>query len=143
MRQSDATAAIFSRWLTLWPSLQPTVAFAFDNDDAAEALPFARVAVLSLDSEIYTLGPLGTQQRKGYIDVRLETALDIGRKLGDQLVDSVRAIYERVRFASGPGEDGIITHATVVSELRRDRDGVQMWVVQAVTPFEFYGTSTA
>lgn len=148
MQQRGATSAIFKRWIDMWDVetalLTPplSVPYSLDNMKVPEPVDglLARVGLLSLDSQIYTLGPKGSQQRPGYIDVRITDEPNRGRGRADDLCEVVRKIYERKRFASdgGANEYGIVTHATSVSELRRDRDAPQLWVVQLLTPFEFY-----
>lgn len=142
MRHQDATKAIFARWIAMWPGLQPAVTYTFDNVVKAEpddAL-FARVGITEFDSQLYTLGPHGSNQRRAYIDVRLSGPANAGRLGVDDLIDSVRSIYERVRFAMDPTklEYGIVTHASVAKPLRRDRDAAQLWIMQVLTPCEWY-----
>lgn len=140
MDASAASRAIFRRWIAFWPAQSGGVEYSTDNNLKPEVVPHARVAIVSLDSEQYTLGPKGNRkwQRLGFIEVRLVDNLHTGRKLLDQLTGAVREIFEGVRFASGPGEDGIVTHASSVAELRREPDSDQLWLVTVTTPFEYY-----
>lgn len=140
MNQAGAVKAIFDRWSSLFPGRAPGILYGFDNQVIAEPdnASFARVGVDDNTSELYTLGPHGSQQRTAYIKVRLTGPVGVGRGPLDALIDVVRGIYERVRFASGPGEYGIVTHASTAKPLRKDRDAPQLWVVQVLTPCEWY-----
>lgn len=139
MTPVQASQAIFARWVALWPGLSGSVPYSVDNLIVPEAATFASVALISLDSEQTTLGPPGRRkwEHTGIIEVRLHGPIAVGRSQLDLLGQHVATIYRGRRFGYAAGEQGITTHATVVAELRRDRDSGNRWILTASTPFEY------
>lgn len=140
MNKGQAVKAIQRRWLDQWPTLAPTVKFSLDNIAKAEGAYFARLAVVTGSSQQWTMGKTGTRkfQRTGFIDVRLSGPISEGRGKLDDLAQLVTDIYESVRFGKKAGEHGVVTFATTPSELRKDKQAQQEWILSVVTPFEFY-----
>lgn len=143
MLQSEAGKRVFAKFLAEWPApaaaiVGATVPYSFDNNVVPEVVPHARVALISLDSEQYTLGPRKKMYRPGFIEVRIVDQVGRGRDRADRLAEVVRNIFETKRFGADVDGIGIVTHATSVSEQRRDRDSPQLWMILATTPFEFY-----
>ncbi len=140
MNQLAASEAIFSRWITLWPGLSSGVPYSFDNIAVPEDETHAHVGIVSLPSEQWTLSREHRKwHRPGLIEVRLTGPLNEGRKNLDILAGVVRAIYQGKRFGDVLGVDeGVITHATSVNELKRDRDATQLWILSCVTPCEWW-----
>lgn len=139
MTNAQASAAIFRRWIRMWPGLSGGVPFSTDNNVHPEATPHARVAIVSLDSEQYTLSRENRKwQRLAFIEVRLAGQVSRGRAQLDALVEPVLTIFEGVRFAEGPDEEGIVTHAASPAELRREPDSDQLWFLTLTIPCEWY-----
>lgn len=147
MDQRSASSAIFKRFIAKWATAQSAVPYSVDNQKVPEPRDgrLARVRVISGLSRIYTLGPGGQQQRSGQISVRLSDKPNIGRGNMDDMISTVRGIFERKRFANDGGADefGIVTYATTPNERYNDRDYPQLWVVEVLTPFEFYEQTPA
>lgn len=141
MNYAEAKAAINKRWLQLWPTRSGNVPFTTDNNEKPEAATFARLSIISADSDQSTLASRdsGAQKilRTGFIDVRLTGPNQVGSGPLDLLCVVVAGIFETRRFALKRNDDGIITHASSVSELRRDPDSPQLWIVSVITPFEY------
>lgn len=141
MNQAQVSNALFGRFRDLWPSLSSGVAYHFDNVSfrpAGVTAPFARVGIISLDSEQHTIGPRAKLRREGIVEVRLYGATGNGRLELDQLAEHVRTIYERRRVSGGPGELGIICESSTCAELRRDRDSSEFWILAVTTPFYYH-----
>jgi hypothetical protein len=141
--QEEASAAVFARWLALWPSLSGAVPYSVDTLVVPESIPHARVAIRSLPSDQHTLGAAGNRKwiRTGLVDVRLVGPINAGRGSLDRLAGHVRTIFEGKRIGPTARDRGITTHATSISELRRDRDAPQLWILGCTTPFEYYEIS--
>lgn len=139
MTPAEAAQAINARFLSMWPSLSGDVPCAVDNVVRAEQETFARLAIISLEADQASLGPVGRRrwEHTGIIEVRLHGPINAGRKPLDLLAGYVRTIFRGVRFGYTAGQHGITTHGTAVSELRRDRDSPNRWILTASTPFEF------
>lgn len=148
MDATEASQAILSRWLTLWPGLSSGVPYVFDNIVRPEAPTFARVAIVSATSEQWTIGPpplpnaQGSRKwlRRALVDVRLNGPINAGRNPLDVLANYVRQIYEGVRIGAKVGQAGVVTFASTVHELRKAPDSSQLWVLSVTTPFEYYET---
>lgn len=140
MDSIQAAQAINARWIERWPGLSGDVPYALDNISRPEAETFAQLSITNTMSDQWTLGPTGKRKwlRSGMLEVRLTGKVGVGRKGLDLLGNDVRAIFEGVRFGVRVGEMGIVTHASTVNELRRDRDATRVWIIQVVTPFEYY-----
>jgi len=143
MTQDEASDQIFKRWRAMWPSLSGDVPYSLDNIITPDAYPHARVAIVSLDSNPYTIARSGNAkvEREGLIQVMLHGQVGIGRRELDLLANHVRAIFERKRFGGSPGSafaEGIVTTQTSTSELRRDRESPHVWILTASTDFRFY-----
>ncbi len=139
MKSTEAHQAVLARWLARWPSRAPGVPWTFDNLGKPDGPILARVAITSVGSEQHTLGPPGKRQwlRSELIDVRLTGPINQGRRQLDELAQHVREIYEGVRFGNRAGERGIVTYATTVNELKRDKESNQLWILSVVTPFDY------
>ena len=158
MDQATASQAIFRRWIEKWPVFTadlelpggsidggfapPTgVPYSLDNLVRPEQPLFARCGILSLDSEQWTLAPKGkgrTWQRTGMIVVRLNGPTNKGRVDLDLLAGIVRRIFEGEAIGAKLGDQGVITHAMSPSELRRDVESPNHWLLACTTPFEYY-----
>lgn len=142
MTNDEATNAIFARWINLWPAASGGVAYATDNNIGAEQVdqPFARVGIVSLDSEQRSLGGRGNRRwnHEGMIEVRLSGPINAGRGQLDALAKIVRTIYQGERFGEAPpAEEGVTTQAAAISELRRDRESPSRWLLVVTIPFEY------
>ncbi len=140
MDQTQSSQAINRRWLEMWPALAPAVPYALDNIVKPDGNTYAQLSIVSGASEQWTMGPTGKRkwQRTGFVQVRLTGPINVGRGPLDDLAKHVRTIYEGVRFGKKVGEHGIVTHESSISELRRDKDSNQLWILTVTTPFEFY-----
>lgn len=137
MNQYDAKKAILQRWMTLWPAASSNVPYVFDNDVRDESATYARVRIIDLPSEQWTLGAPGNRkfQRTGDIEVELKGPGNVGSKQLDQLTSAVRSVFESVRFGVTDGEQGVTTFAS--SSFVEATDG-QYWILVITTPFEYY-----
>ena len=138
MNLAQAVKAIQRRWLDVWPTVAPSVGYAFDYDVKAEGAYFARLAVTHVGAEQRTMGREGARrfQRLGMIDVRLSGPINEGRGALDALAQKVIETFEARRFGKKAGEHGVVTHAAALGELRRDKPAPQSWILSVVTPFE-------
>lgn len=146
MTPAQASTAVFKRFRARWTVLEPDLAtkVAYDNltfseNDANET--YVRVAIISLDSEPWTIGGKGQAKvkRNGLIQVRINTSTNAGRKRGDDLSQQVVKIFQAVRFGVLQGRDeGITTQISSVEELRRDSEAPHLWILNVTTPFEYY-----
>jgi hypothetical protein len=140
MDQVQASQAINRRWIEKWPTLSGSIPYALDNITKPDGISFAQLSIVSGPSQQWTMGPEGTRkwQRTGFIEVRLSGPINVGRRPLDELAKVVRNIFEGFRFGKKAGEHGVVTHDSSVSELRRDKQSPQLWILTVTTPFEFY-----
>lgn len=145
MTPGQAVKAIQQRWLERWPAaslaaIGEAVPFSLDNATKSDARYFARLKITSGTSEQWTMGQTGNRkfQRTGFIDVRISGPVGDGRGNLDDLAHEVTEIYEAVRFGKRAGEHGVQTFASSPAELTKDKQAPQSWIVQVVTPFEFF-----
>lgn len=140
MTPAEAAKAIRARWIATWPGLSGGVAYAFDNDVAPEAATFARVSLVSLDAEQYSLGKEGNRkwEHTALVDVRLVGPIDVGREPLDLLIPHIKTIFEGQRIGATPGDGGVLVHAASPAELRRDRESPQSWILSITLPAEYY-----
>jgi hypothetical protein len=136
--EADAIEAIEAAWVAQWPTLQPTVPFALDNESFTTVSTWARVSVLHTTSIQASHGGLGSRrwERAGNIWVQLFGEVDVGRKALSLLVADVRSIYEGVQLASPiAGDEPVVTGALATRESPTDN----RWLMQTcVVPFYYY-----
>lgn len=144
MDHLDASDAINKRWLQLWPAMSlaavgVSVAYSTDNVVKAEGgALFARMAIISLDTEQETMGPVGRKRtaNTGIIEVRLSCLPNAGTTEIKTLARVVKKIF-RGRIGKRPGERGVSCRATAISELRRDTESTGRWIISTSTPFDY------
>lgn len=134
MTPSDAYKAILQHFGTEWSALNPAVPYTIDNRRLTQPTPpFAQVEITNLGSDQRTMGKAGNRrfERRGFIDVRLYAARDVGRGQLDSLAETVTEIFEALDLS------GLRTYATSVTELRSNREYPALWCLLVRTPFEF------
>jgi hypothetical protein len=135
--EAQANEAVFQQWLSVWPGLQPSVPFCFENEKFVEPTTgaWARVTLRGLDSIQETLGKPTTRryERMCAVWVQLFVPVNTGTELVKQLVDSARAVYEGVQFGNGVKPAGGC-RTTVVGS-----DG-KWYEVVVVAPVNYYET---
>lgn len=135
MIESVAVEAIFQRWLDVWPGLQPTVPFSFDNETAITSDQFARVTIIDALEEQGSMGQHPTFERRGNIFVSLFSPANQGRKPMALLVDSVRTVYRNQMIGATGHSDTVWTFGS--SSRPSPTDG--RWYMQSVvTPFLYF-----
>ncbi len=140
MTPTEAHRAINARWHSLWPGLSDGIAYSTDNTVMPEGNGyFARLAVISLDTEQHTLGPAPHRwwTHQGTIEVRLSGPVNVGRDPMDILAGHVRQIYQGVRIGRTAGEKGVVTEAMSIAEVRRGVESTGKWLLLCTTPFSF------
>lgn len=116
---NEANEAVLDRWVTLWGT---TTSYVFDNERPQSVLspPWVRVVIRGLENVQETLGEVGRRRflRRSQVFIQVFTALNVGTKQADELVQQARAIYEGTRFSGvwffhgnvipiGPIQDGL------------------------------------
>lgn len=166
MDNQQASRAINRYWIEEWPTRSaavmtafsiPAIAgvtgirFATDTNKAKEmkASPdefFARIAIISYESEKRSLGPIpkkGQRGRRrfdhaGTIEVRISGPTIMGRDPFDAFAKVVRQMFQGRRIGEIQGREiGVSTQESEVDELRRDREAAGRWVITVSTDFEY------
>lgn len=131
-------------------SVDPPYRFATDNivipeTDIGPDEYFARLSIISTNSEQRSIGPVPRDGREGrrtwlhegIIEVRLSGPVAIGTETMEALARQVRRMFQGTRIGRSSREAGIRTEATEMPELRRDRERNHRWVVVCSTDFDF------
>lgn len=145
MDHLDASDAINLRWLQEWPTrslaaVGTSVPFSTDNIVVPEGgALFARLAIISLDSDQETMGPRRRRrvENTGIIEVRLSCVPNTGTEQIKKLARVVKAIFGLQRIGKTAREKGVVAHATAIAELRRDKEGTGRWIITCSTPFDY------
>lgn len=156
MDRSEANSAIIRAWMMQWPTKSASVTGAsvpystdFNVKAETQATPaeyFARLAIVSLDSEQRSLGPIPRVGQRGrrtwthnlVIEVRLSGPLNEGREKLDDLSKCVSQIYQGRRLGRRTtSEKGVTTHECAVAELRRDSEASHRAVLLCTISAEF------
>lgn len=138
MTTRQAREAIKKRWLDLWPTKSGGTPYTFEALPKPQAPVFAVLSVIHTDGDIHTIGPRGKNENPGFIMVRLEGPVGVGTNQVDDLVEAVKQIYQRKHFARRQNDDGISTRKSNVSELTRDKEAPDRWVLTVTTSFVYY-----
>lgn len=150
MTPVEMSTALKKRWIQRWPTAVAACGYEgavpphqFPNDVKPDVATYARVGITHVGSDQWTLGGPGNRkfERMALIDVRLVGPINVGDGPLYQLAKAVSDVYEAVRFGHKIGRDnGIVTHAMQISELRRDPESAASWLLSLTTPFEYYET---
>jgi hypothetical protein len=144
MDAAEASQAIFQRWITMWPALSGSVPYSTDGNVASEGAGyFARVAIVTDDTEQATLGRVGSRRwsHDGLLEVRLSGPLGEGRGPVDALAELVREIYQGKRFGKTARERGIVTHAMSTAPVRGGAQAKTRWTLLCTIPFDYFERS--
>lgn len=134
MTDAEAEEAILQRWDEVWPTLHPAIPYTFENETYAAIAAWARVTVVPTTRAQKTQGHEGMRrfENQGRIMVQLFGAIDVGTKPLNDLVASVREVYEARRI----GGD-IVTRAAAA--VRESTDGA--WAMRMVSiPYDYSQT---
>lgn len=113
--EAQAHEAVYQRWKSLWPTLQPTVTYCFENEKFVEpnpaTTPWAHVSLKPTDSNQHTLGaaPNRVWLRDAGVWVRLHVPLNAGVGSVTSLVGSVRSVFEGASFGGVSSVNGVRT----------------------------------
>lgn len=134
MTEAEAIEVVLQRWVDVWPGLQPTVPYTFDNEIFDSVAAWVRVSIAHRAREQATMGGEGTRifDTRGEIVVDLYGDIDHGRRPLALLADSVRAVLEVRRIG-----DLLVTYAGATRELPTDGRWSRSSVV---VPFRYYET---
>lgn len=136
--EAQAYEAVAQQWKAIWPTLQPTVAFCFENEKFAQppqpTATWARVRLLPTDALQHTLGGVGQAQwlRQGNVWVHLYGPRDSGMASMAGLVDSVRKVFEGQAYG-GIDPSGASRSVPVGSDGR-------WYEVVVISPVTYYET---
>ncbi len=122
MTPAQASELLLETWKATWPTLRPTVDYAFDNESFRGATPsWARVSIVPGRSEQRSMGKVGTRrfERFGTIAVQLFGELDAGRKPLDDLAADVCAIFES-KHLTAAGDPLWTKAASVPAQITKD-----------------------
>lgn len=137
MTEVEAYEAVYQRWKSEWPTLQPSVTFVFENEKFREPTTpdatWARVRLLPADSLQHTLGGIGQAKylRMANVWVNLYGPRDAGLRGLAGLIDSVRKVYEGRAFSDIDPAGG-----TRVVPVGSDGRWYEVAVISPVTYYE-------
>lgn len=127
MTEAQALQAIFERWTSTWPDLQPLVPFCFDGEILESATEWARVSVQHTTSRQMTLGVTSRRfERLGNIFVQLFCPAGAGVGRAARLAADVRTVFEARSIVA----DGEVVHTYAARTEEVPTDGA--WTMRTV-----------
>lgn len=101
---------IYERFQALWPTLQPTVPYTFENqgelNSHSKDKPWVRLTVLQGNSSQVEMGNKRRWRRPGVVEIQIFLPTGDGTGMATELADTVRDIYE------GSTISGVLFRAT-------------------------------
>jgi hypothetical protein len=139
MTVAEARAAVFKRWIQLWPGLSGNTPYSTENNVAPEDPTHASITFDAVSSELRTLGERSRRQteHRYLINVRLVGPINAGTAVLDALAEHVKTIFGNRRFASRNNDSGLETEPTVIRPERRETDAGHVRTLRCVTPASF------
>lgn len=127
MTEAQAVEAIYQRWNTTWPTLEPDVSFVFENEVVESANEWVRVAVRHTTARQMTTGKQGRKwERAGYVFVQIFAEANTGVARLLELVGHVRQVLQGQTLGNG----GDVVHLYEATPEPVPTDGV--WAMRAV-----------
>lgn len=127
MTEAQAVEAIYQRWNTTWPTLEPDVSFVFENEVAPSEDEWVRVSVRHTFAEQATVGVSGRKwRREGFVMVQIFAAANNGTARLSELVGHAREVLQGQTLGNG----GDVVHLYEATPEEVPTDG--RWAMRVV-----------